>query len=98
MKKKKDTIFDQLKSEIMKPLKDIPTQFKDYFGSRAAIWAPQDFASLNEQFFSHPKIASYLKEKRLQQVNKEYKASCERFKELTDKVGKKYGQMNLRGF
>ena len=98
MKKKKDPLFDELKSSIMKPLKDLITLFKDYFVSRATVWAPVDFASLNEPFFSNPKMLSYLKDKRMQQVNKEYKASCERFKELTDKVGKKYGSMNLRGF
>ena len=65
MKKKKDVVFDELKSTIMKPLKDLPTLFKDYFASRSAIWAPTDFALLNESFFSHPKILSYIKEKRL---------------------------------
>ena len=65
MKKKKDAVFDELKSNIMKPLKDLSTLFKDYFASRGTIWAPQDFAALNESFFSHPKILTYIKEKRL---------------------------------
>lgn len=40
MKKKKDEVFDQLKSQIMKPLKDLTAILKDYFSHRAQAWAP----------------------------------------------------------
>jgi hypothetical protein len=33
MKKKKDLVFDELKANIMKPLKEIANLFKDYFAA-----------------------------------------------------------------
>jgi hypothetical protein len=102
MKKKKDQSFDDLKSQILKPLKDMVNLFKDYLSDRQNFWqtqSTQDLVVLQDQFYPHPKLLSYLKEKRVQQVNKEYKASCERLKDLCDKLSKKYGQLSssLRG-
>ena len=46
------------------------------------------------------KIYNFLKDKRLQQINKEHKATNERFKDITEKVSKKYGTLatSLKGF
>ena len=35
MKKKKDPAFDELKSKIIKPLKEINSKLKDYFAGMA---------------------------------------------------------------
>ena len=103
MKKKKDPAFDDLKAKVIKPLKDVVNLIKDHFAQTSTIWQERsqtDFVTLDESITSDPKVLSYLKDKRVTQINKERKATCDRLRDTSDKIAKKYGTLagNLRGF
>ena len=102
MKKKKDPAFDELKAKVIKPLKEVVNSFKIYFEKVVQYYAEQkenDLFTEAELEMSEELIA-YLKDQRLGQINKEYKSSMERFRDLAEKLGKRYQVMasQTKGF
>ena len=105
MKKKKDPSFDELKNKVLKPLKECISIVKNHFGQCSSEWnnrSQTDLLSLEEgtdevnlirALDFEGKIMTLLKEKRLSQINKEYKATNDRFKDLNDKISKKYATL-----
>jgi len=92
MKKKKDPAFDELKANVVKPLKEVVNSFRFYFEKVAQYYAEQKEKDLfTEAELQMPdELIAYLKDQRLGQINKEYKSSMERFRDLADKLAKKY--------
>ena len=92
MKKKKDPAFDELKANIVKPLKEMVMSFKMYFEMVAQHYSEQKEKDLfTEADLQMPdELIAYLKNQRLGQINKEHKLSMERFRDLADKLGKRY--------
>lgn len=102
MKKKKDPAFDELKANVIKPLKEVVNSFRFYFEKVAQYYAEQKEKDLfTEAELQMPdELIAYLKDQRLGQINKEYKSSMERFRDLAEKLGKRYQVMasQLKGF
>ena len=102
MKKKKDPAFDELKANVIKPLKEVVNSFRLYFEKVAQYYAEQKEKDLfTEAELQMPdELIAYLKDQRLGQINKEYKSSMERFRDLAEKLGKRYQVMasQLKGF
>lgn len=98
MKKKKDPAFDELKTQVIKPLKELNTQLKDFFSGLSAWFNDQAQLPLigpePSKFFTqitdNEKLLHSMESKRLEQVNKEYKASLDKLKDMAEKVSKRF--------
>ena len=94
MKKKKDPSFDELKASVIKPIKECVNMIKNHFSVCSNAWnetTQDDLLSLEdgsdekkliESLDADGHVMSYLVDKRLAQINKENKATNERFKDL----------------
>ena len=111
MKKKKDASFDDLKNKVIKPLKTLPIAIKDYLTVVAAHWkdqVPQEFCDAaklggDESFFktlsSSPDVLKFTQGQRISQANKEHKGVVDRFRDMSDKLSKRYQALAaLKGF
>ena len=75
MKKKKDEVFTQLKSQIIKPFKDLTTSVKDKFTEFATFWSDRSQVPLVassepvlafvKSIIAHEPIASQLESTRI---------------------------------
>lgn len=102
MKKKKDPSFDELKSGVIKPLKEVVTSVKDFFAGAATLWTERAQVSLfpaedataavdfAKAITDNADILGTLENKRIQQLNKEHAATVARFKDLNEKAAKRY--------
>lgn len=85
MKKKKDEIFTTLKSQIIKPFKDLANSIKDVFTQISASWndriqlplipSSESVLTFVKTMTTHEPLLSQLEKQRIQQLNKEHKST-----------------------
>jgi len=91
MKKKKAPEFDELKAKVIKPMKEMVNSFKNFFESISQFYAEFKEKDLFSEEEAVPEeLLAYLKQQRLRSINKEYKSSMDRFRDISDKLAKRY--------
>ena len=105
MKKKKDPAFDDLKKSVIKPMKDMVNELKTHFSEvsqRYSEKASQEWMPAGTELHSIFKVDEKMEvaSKRIQMLNKEVRATHERFREMSEKLSKKYASLaqGLKGF
>mmetsp|Transcript_8641 Transcript_8641/g.14629 ORF Transcript_8641/g.14629 Transcript_8641/m.14629 type:complete len:259 (+) Transcript_8641:2565-3341(+) len=96
MKKKKNQAFDDLKSQVIKPLKDLFTVISGHFAKVSDRFSQMpDYIQENvslQGLSDNEQLVKYAKEKRIAMTNKEVRASYDKFKDLALKLSKRYAQ------